>query len=93
VIKGRAAEGSTFVSNFRVIPRIGVRGRSLRAGADVLLAMIGERRRASFYEGDPEQLLMSAGWVPIRMDTSSANRLEQGTYLLLVAAEPLHSDG
>ena len=86
-LRGRAAPGSVFVSNYRVVPRRGARGRGLRVVVDALLVAIGERRQADFHEGEPEALLVSVGWRPVRLDSSRPNRIDQGSYLLVVAAE------
>ena len=87
-LRRRAAPDSVFVSNYRVIARKGSRGRGLRAGIDALLVPIGEKRLADFHEGDPESIHRDTGWSPARTDRSSPNRLDQGTYLLVVAADP-----
>lgn len=87
-IRRRAAPGSVFVSNYRVVPRRGARGRGLRAAVDAVLVAIGEKRLAEFHEGDPESLLKGAGWSPVRTERSSPNRLDQGTFLFVVASEP-----
>ena len=89
-IRRRAAPGSVFVSNYRVVPRKGARGRGLRAVVDAVLVAIGERRLAEFYEGDPESRLTGAGWSPVRAERSSPNRVDQGTFLLVVASEPAY---
>jgi len=87
-LRRRAAPGSILVSNYRVTPSRGKRGQFLRGMVDALLMAIGERRQADFHEGDPQALLASAGWQPIRMDRSTPNRVDEGSYLLVLATQP-----
>ncbi len=86
-LRSRAAPGSTLALNVRVHPRE-VRGVSLRRLFDGLLSVLGERRQMQFQPGDIEKVLALSGWHPVRSERSPGNRLDDGGYLLVLAAEP-----
>jgi methyltransferase (TIGR00027 family) len=87
-LRRRAHPRSTLAANFRVAPPTGNLRYSLRAVVDAVLAVIGERRLNDFRPGDAESLIEGAGWRVVKRDASKANRLDGGTHLLVIAAEP-----
>jgi methyltransferase (TIGR00027 family) len=84
----RAAPGSVLAVNFRVAPEAGPVGRALRGSVGAALAGLHEERRTEFRPGDPEKLLVVTGWRVVRSDRSAPNRLDGGSHLLVVGAEP-----
>lgn len=81
-----AAGGSTLACNFHVRPPTNVLdARLARSGVDLLLRLIGERRRTTFRPGDPDSLLERAGW---RVATSETADRERGGHAQFVTARP-----
>jgi methyltransferase (TIGR00027 family) len=88
VLRARAAEGS--VLTFNVAERAATQDHALalRGAVDALLAAVGERRHTNFGPGDAELLATASGWKVVRKESSAPHRLDQGTRLLVLAAEP-----
>jgi methyltransferase (TIGR00027 family) len=87
-LRDRAHRDSVLAANFRVAPRTDTTRRSLRAAVDGVLSVIGERRLNDFGPGDGESLIEKSGWRIVRRNTSTPSRLDGGTHLLVLAAEP-----
>jgi methyltransferase (TIGR00027 family) len=83
-LHGRSSPGSVLVTTFLIRSDAPPRTRILRSLVDLLLLTIGERRRALFRPGDPEDLLAAAGWSVVR-SLASAGGGDRG---LALAAEP-----
>jgi methyltransferase (TIGR00027 family) len=70
-----AGEGSTLACNFHVRPPThALDARLARGSVDLLLRVIGERRRTTFRPGDPESLLERAGWHVETVETADRER-------------------
>ena len=87
-LRERASTGSVLVATFLVAPGDGSRGPALHAVVDQLLALVGERRRSEFFEGDPEKLMVVTGWRVARSASPPPGRRAAGRHLLALAAEP-----
>jgi methyltransferase (TIGR00027 family) len=88
-VRGRSCSGSVLAVNFRVtIPPSGPGQRARRVLVDGILATAGEARRSEFGPDDPDRLLASTGWQPVRRAVSDRTRIDGGSEGLLVAAVP-----
>jgi methyltransferase (TIGR00027 family) len=87
-LRARAAPGSTLAVNVRVHRVARARHRTVRQLVNGLLAVIGEKRHMEFQPGDLEKLLTITGWQVVRSERSAKDRIDDGSHLLVVAAEP-----
>jgi methyltransferase (TIGR00027 family) len=87
-LRARAAPGSTLAVNVRVHRSAGARLHTVRQLVNGLLAAIGEKRRMLFHPGDIEKLLTITGWQMMRSERSVQDRMNDGSHLLVLAAEP-----
>ena len=87
-LRARSPEGSTLVASFLVTPETGATGRALHGGVDLFLRAAGERRRSEYQPGDPHKLLVVTGWTIARTLTSRPRRVDSGSHVLLLAADP-----
>jgi methyltransferase (TIGR00027 family) len=88
VLRRRATPDSTLAANFRVLERSRWLGDRIgRAVLDGILSVVGEHRKSEFYQGVPERLLGSAGWMVTRQTESDHDRFD-ATHGLFVLARP-----
>jgi methyltransferase (TIGR00027 family) len=87
-LRRRSHPDSVLAANFRVAPACGAPAGSLHRAIDGALAILGEHRRMDFRPGDAEDLLAQGGWAIVSEEGSEPNRLDGGSYLLVVTATP-----